>query len=71
MATPSVLPCPTCGGPSEAPHRNAQFPFCSRPCRMADLGRWLDGAYALDPASGKLEVIDPEEAEEIDPELLH
>jgi endogenous inhibitor of DNA gyrase (YacG/DUF329 family) len=32
---------------------------------MADLGRWLDGSYALDPETGKLDVIDPDTAEEV------
>jgi len=29
-------------------------PFCSERCKMADLGRWLKGAYAVpgQPASG-------------------
>jgi len=24
-----------------------RLPFCSEKCRLADLGRWLDGAYRL------------------------
>ncbi len=27
----------------DAPHR----PFCSERCKMVDLGRWLDGTYAV------------------------
>lgn len=27
----------------DAPHR----PFCSERCKMVDLGRWLDGTYAI------------------------
>jgi endogenous inhibitor of DNA gyrase (YacG/DUF329 family) len=23
------------------------FPFCSRRCKLIDLGRWLDGTYQL------------------------
>jgi endogenous inhibitor of DNA gyrase (YacG/DUF329 family) len=23
------------------------FPFCSDRCRLIDLGRWIDGAYAI------------------------
>jgi uncharacterized protein len=23
------------------------FPFCSQRCRLVDLGRWIDGAYAI------------------------
>jgi len=42
-------PCPTCHRPlpsldlSKLPH----FPFCSRQCRLLDLGRWLDGDYRV------------------------
>jgi endogenous inhibitor of DNA gyrase (YacG/DUF329 family) len=24
-----------------------EFPFCSRRCKLIDLGRWLNGSYAL------------------------
>ncbi|MGF1578931.1 MAG: DNA gyrase inhibitor YacG [Gemmataceae bacterium] len=24
-----------------------EFPFCSKRCKLIDLGRWLDGNYAL------------------------
>ncbi len=27
----------------DAPYR----PFCSKRCKMVDLGRWLDGTYAI------------------------
>lgn len=41
--------CPTCRKSfqvervEDAPHR----PFCSERCKMIDLGRWLDGTYAI------------------------
>jgi uncharacterized protein len=35
--------CPICGKPS-AP---ARFPFCSPRCANIDLGRWLNGSYAV------------------------
>lgn len=33
------------------------FPFCSERCRLIDLGRWIDGDYAIPggPESGKEE----------------
>ncbi|MBT4710369.1 MAG: DNA gyrase inhibitor YacG [Alphaproteobacteria bacterium] len=35
--------CPNCGKP-----RSQDFlPFCSRHCANLDLGRWLDGKYAI------------------------
>ena len=42
--------CPICErtldnqGPKEWP----DWPFCSKRCRMVDLGRWLSGSYAID-----------------------
>jgi endogenous inhibitor of DNA gyrase (YacG/DUF329 family) len=41
--------CPICGKSyrigalSELP----TFPFCTERCRLVDLGRWIDGAYAI------------------------
>lgn len=35
-----------CGKTAElAPE--AVLPFCSRTCKLADLGRWLDGSYRI------------------------
>ncbi len=35
--------CPNCAKPMVMRYR----PFCSPRCRDLDLGRWLDGAYAV------------------------
>ena len=35
--------CPTCGAPTIDEVR----PFCSRRCADVDLGRWLQGVYAI------------------------
>ncbi len=37
------MSCPTCGKPADARYR----PFCSKRCADVDLGRWLNGAYAI------------------------
>jgi endogenous inhibitor of DNA gyrase (YacG/DUF329 family) len=41
--------CPTCGKPYEVAKLDdlKSFPFCSDRCRLVDLGRWIDGAYAI------------------------
>lgn len=41
--------CPICGNRFEAPALAdwPSFPFCSERCRLVDLGRWIDGDYAL------------------------
>ncbi len=52
--------CPICGKPRQQDYR----PFCSKRCADVDLGRWLNGRYAIpvepdadedgdDPASGE------------------
>lgn len=35
--------CPICGKPRVAAYR----PFCSKRCADIDLGRWMNGAYAI------------------------
>jgi len=41
--------CPLCGKSYEvgAISDLPSFPFCSPRCRLVDLGRWIDGAYAI------------------------
>jgi endogenous inhibitor of DNA gyrase (YacG/DUF329 family) len=39
--------CPTCKGPRKPQAQNATFPFCSARCKLADLGNWLSGRYAV------------------------
>jgi uncharacterized protein len=38
--------CPQCGKRVEW-EGNPQRPFCSLPCRLIDLGRWLDERYRI------------------------
>lgn len=37
------MSCPICGKAAEPKYR----PFCSRRCADVDLGRWLNGSYAV------------------------
>ncbi|WP_435010053.1 DNA gyrase inhibitor YacG [Tundrisphaera lichenicola] len=58
--------CPICGKSFEAASLDDHpgFPFCSDRCKLVDLGRWIDGAYAI-PASPQPDTTDEsEEAEE-------
>ncbi len=36
-------PCPICKKPSQVKYH----PFCSNRCAQVDLGRWLNGSYAV------------------------
>ncbi len=41
--------CPICSKPFAIASLDdlPSFPFCSERCRLIDLGRWVDGAYAI------------------------
>ncbi len=47
-----IVRCPSCKQRVLADRRDFA-PFCSRRCKLLDLGRWLDGRYAIpgEPAS--------------------
>lgn len=61
MARKVVL-CPQCRAPVpiQASLRPATFPFCTKRCKMVDLGKWFDESYAI-PAP-----IDPDDHEAIE-----
>lgn len=61
----AVIACPTCKATVRVEPRTAEFPFCSHRCKMVDLGRWMNGEYAVDMATGRLDIIDPTEAEDV------
>lgn len=47
-AAEKVRTCPTCKARfAEAAEQRRVLPFCSPRCKMADLGRWLGGEYAV------------------------
>lgn len=50
--------CPICDAPVEA--GSGFWPFCSKRCRMVDLGRWLGGDYMI---SRPIELSDIEEGD--------
>lgn len=37
--------CPTCNKEAEVPDGFQWRPFCSKRCKMADLGAWLDESF--------------------------
>ena len=45
MADTPPKPCPICQKPTPPRVENPSFPFCSRRCRLVDLGRWLGEEY--------------------------
>lgn len=50
-------PCPICGKPADP----ANAPFCSKRCRMVDLGRWFGESYVVSsPLPGAADAPDDE-----------
>lgn len=39
--------CPSCERAVEVKAPDSFRPFCSERCRLADLGKWLDGGYRI------------------------
>ena len=55
----ALVPCPICGKESDflAPPLG---PFCSRRCKLVDLGQWLDGEYRISEPLDPDALDDPE-----------
>lgn len=51
--SPTRIPCPRCRHESPWNPDNPWRPFCSKRCRMADLGEWLNEEKRIpgDPAA--------------------
>jgi endogenous inhibitor of DNA gyrase (YacG/DUF329 family) len=61
--------CPICGKSFEIAKLDElpSFPFCTDRCRLVDLGRWIDGAYAI-PVDSKSEPANTKEDEIVEDE---
>ena len=47
MSQTHTINCPTCKMQLEVDATWPSRPFCSERCKMADLGRWLDGDFVI------------------------
>lgn len=47
MHKPSTYCCRICGKPLPEGVNSPFFPFCSKRCKMIDLGRWFSGDYRI------------------------
>lgn len=43
----TTVACPTCGKPVAWTPDSTWRPFCSRRCRLIDLGDWLDESHRI------------------------
>jgi len=44
---PRLVPCPVCGELSEYGQDNPYRPFCSKRCKLIDLGQWATENYRI------------------------
>ncbi|KAA0020899.1 DNA gyrase inhibitor YacG [Salinicola corii] len=42
-----TVPCPQCQQPVAWTTENAYRPFCSKRCKLIDLGAWADGSHRI------------------------
>ncbi|WP_110655088.1 DNA gyrase inhibitor YacG [Salinicola halimionae] len=44
---PLTVPCPQCQKPIAWTTENLYRPFCSKRCKLLDLGAWADGSHRI------------------------
>ncbi len=52
--------CPTCGASFEFDPSSKWRPFCTRRCKLVDLGNWMDGVYRISRPLGVDDLQDDE-----------
>lgn len=52
MNSKQHVPCPQCGEPVDMTPNNVYRPFCSRRCKLIDLGDWLDESNRIPDPDG-------------------
>lgn len=62
------IPCPNCDKPASTGKDNPWRPFCSRRCKLIDLGEWLAEEHRIPDESGTR---DPGEPGDEPPESHH
>lgn len=51
-AKAKTIECPNCGQPADITAANPYRPFCSKRCKLIDLGDWLDESNRIPDPSG-------------------
>ncbi len=62
-----MVPCPTCKKKVEYRTDNPFRPFCSKRCRLIDLGTWLEEGYSIPAGDGAI----PEDDDTCNPPSSH
>lgn len=48
-------PCPICKKPTKLNASNTHRPFCSKRCRMIDLGEWINESYSISDSTNSID----------------
>lgn len=65
------IPCPNCGKPASAGRDNIWRPFCSRRCKLIDLGEWLAEEHRIPDESTSSSAGEPWDKNEDPPPSHH
>jgi len=57
--------CPTCKKESDFSSSNIYRPFCSKRCKLVDLGQWINGTYSISDNSSNADNIDLTSIEDV------
>ena len=52
--------CPTCNKETQLSPANSYRPFCSKRCRLIDLGQWMNDTYSISDTTVNTDNIDPD-----------
>ncbi len=66
MSDPTTYRCPTCRSRLQNGLDTPTFPFCSKRCKLVDLGRWFDGEYRVSEPLSPWEMESLESESEMD-----
>jgi endogenous inhibitor of DNA gyrase (YacG/DUF329 family) len=59
-----TIECPQCGKPAQIGADNPYRPFCSRRCKLIDLGDWLDESNRIPDPAGSAGGMMPDESDD-------
>jgi hypothetical protein len=63
MTQTKTIDCPYCGQPARIASDNPYRPFCSKRCKLIDLGDWLDESNRIADPSDSEPGIDPHDVD--------
>jgi endogenous inhibitor of DNA gyrase (YacG/DUF329 family) len=55
-----IAPCPICQKDSVLEESNPYRPFCSKRCRMIDLGQWINESYSISDTTLAENIVTPD-----------